>query len=65
MFSQPFFIPATLFLGLSLPLIFGLIPPNRFYGVRTMETLADKGLWYRANRLGGWPCLCPVCSISA
>ena|SRR5215211_5976914 len=54
MLSQPFFVPATLFLVLSLPLILRLIPPNRLYGIRTIKTLADKQLWYQVNRFGGW-----------
>jgi hypothetical protein len=54
MLSQPFFVPASIILLLVLPLILGLIPPNRFYGVRTIETLADKQRWYQVNRYGGW-----------
>jgi len=57
MLSQPFFIPGILFLVVSLPLILGLLSPNRFYGVRTVETLADKQLWYRVNRFCGWALL--------
>lgn len=53
MFAQPFFIPAVIFLLISLPLIFGLIPPNRFYGVRTRETFANPEVWYRTNRVAG------------
>jgi uncharacterized membrane protein len=34
-------------------LIFGLIPPNRWYGVRTSKTLCDQEKWYRANRYAG------------
>jgi len=52
--SQPFFIPSVLFLFLCTPLIFKLIPPNRFYGVRTKKTLADKDTWYRVNMQCGW-----------
>lgn len=54
MLSQPFIIPAGIFLSLALPLILGLIPPNRVYGVRTTETLADERLWYPVNRYAGW-----------
>lgn len=52
-FSQPFTIPAVLFLVLALPLIFGVIPPNRLYGVRTRQTLANPEMWYRTNRAAG------------
>jgi uncharacterized membrane protein len=40
---------------LGLPLYFGKIPPNRFYGFRTTRTLADPNAWYSVNRVcGGW-----------
>jgi uncharacterized membrane protein len=40
---------------LGLPLYFGKIPPNRFYGFRTERTLADPKVWYPVNRAaGGW-----------
>jgi uncharacterized membrane protein len=48
--NQPFIIPAILFLLLSLPPLAGLLPPNRFYGVRTPVTLADRRLWNNVNR---------------
>ena len=54
MTGQPFFVPAILIALLSVPLILRLVPPNRFYGVRTRKTLADDRIWYPANRLGGW-----------
>lgn len=57
MISQPFFIPAIIFLVAALPLILALIPPNRIYGVRTPETLNDPQLWYQVNRYGGWALL--------
>ena len=57
MLSQPFFIPALLISLLSIPLIGGLIPPNRGYGIRTRKTVSDPQLWYRANRFGGWALL--------
>lgn len=53
MLSQPFVIPAALCFVLALPLVFGWIPPNRGYGIRTPATLADPKRWYRVNRLGG------------
>ena len=57
MLNQPFFIPALLIFLLSLPLIGGLIPPNRGYGIRTPKTMSDPRLWYRANKFGGWTLL--------
>jgi hypothetical protein len=57
MLNQPFFVPAILILLLSIPLVVGLIPPNRGYGIRTAKTLSDDQFWYRANRFGGWALL--------
>ncbi len=37
-----------------MPLILGLVPRNRGYGVRTRKTLSADRVWYPANRLGGW-----------
>jgi uncharacterized membrane protein len=54
MTGQPFFVPAILIALVSVPLILGLVPRNRFYGVRTRQTLGDDRIWYPANRLGGW-----------
>jgi len=54
MTSQPFFIPAILMLLFCIPLVLGLVPRNRFYGIRTLKTLAEENYWYRANRYGGW-----------
>jgi len=34
-----------------------MIPPNRLYGLRTQQTLADRELWFRANRFAGWALL--------
>jgi len=46
------FLPLLL-IGMSLPLVFGRIGPNPWYGVRTPKTLASQEIWYRANRIGG------------
>ncbi len=50
MSSQPFATPALLLAIAAMPLVFGLVPPNRFYGVRTAKTLSNSALWYRVNR---------------
>ena len=57
MLRQPFFVPAILILLLAIPLILGLIPRNRAYGVRASKTLTEDRVWYRANRYGGWALL--------
>lgn len=53
--SEPFsyFVPCTLVGLASLPLLFRLVPPNRYYGVRTRKTLADRATWFRVNRFAG------------
>jgi hypothetical protein len=40
----------VLFVSLSIPFFFDKIPPNRWYGFRTHETLSNKEIWYKANR---------------
>jgi hypothetical protein len=55
--SHPFLIPAVIFLLLSIPLICGIIPPNRGYGIRTARTRSDSRIWYSANRFAGWALL--------
>ncbi|HEX7680588.1 MAG TPA: SdpI family protein [Thermoanaerobaculia bacterium] len=54
MSAQPFAIPAFLLFLVAVPLVLGLIPPNRLYGFRTAKTLSDEGIWYRVNRLAGF-----------
>jgi hypothetical protein len=54
MASQPFFIPALIFMILALPLILELVPRQWILGIRTPKTLTDEATWYRANRFGGW-----------
>jgi uncharacterized membrane protein len=43
-------ILATLY---SLPLIFGWVGPNAFYGFRNERSRRDRATWYRANRIAG------------
>ncbi len=38
---------------LSIPLLSGKIPPNHWYGLRVRETLNDKIVWYKANKISG------------
>jgi uncharacterized membrane protein len=37
----------------SIPMIFGLIPRNGFYGFRTPTTLRSDAVWYPANKMAG------------
>jgi uncharacterized membrane protein len=57
MSKQPFLIPSIIFFLLSIPLILGLVPPNRGYGVRTKKTLSEPRFWYNVNRFSGWTLL--------
>jgi uncharacterized membrane protein len=43
-------ILATLY---AIPLVFGWVGPNRFYGFRNTRTRSDRAVWYRANRIAG------------
>jgi uncharacterized membrane protein len=52
-FSILFAAVGLLFIGLSVPLILGRVPPNHFYGCRTQRTLSDPTIWYEANRVSG------------
>jgi hypothetical protein len=42
-----------LMIGLCLPMVCGILKPNRWYGFRTRRTLADPETWYWANRTSG------------
>jgi hypothetical protein len=48
-----YIVPAIVIL-LSIPMVLGKVPPNRFYGFRTPKTLSSPDIWYRANRASGW-----------
>lgn len=48
------FVPAALIAILAVPLALRLVPPNRFYGFRTAQTLANRDVWFRVNRVAGW-----------
>ncbi len=37
----------------GLPLVFQLVPPNRWFGFRLPGTGASPALWYEINTLGG------------
>jgi uncharacterized membrane protein len=46
-------MPAVLLFVVALPLVLGVIPRNRLYGMRTPRTLSDDRVWYRVNRVAG------------
>jgi SdpI/YfhL protein family len=37
----------------AIPMALGVVPPNRFYGFRTPQTLSSPEVWYPANRASG------------
>jgi len=39
--------------ALSIPIMLRKIPPNLWYGLRTVETLRDENVWYEANARSG------------
>lgn len=54
------FTPFRQYLGLyvvlilaALPLVFGWVPPNRWYGFRLTGAGLDPSHWYAINALGG------------
>lgn len=48
------FLPlAALLILLGLPLTLRKIPPNSWYGVRTLLTLENRNAWYDLNERGG------------
>jgi hypothetical protein len=47
-------VPCAIIAVASVPLMFGMVPPNGVYGFRTRQTLASPELWFRANRFAGF-----------
>ena len=47
------FVAPILIIVVSVPLIFGMIPPNGWYGFRTPRTISSDDVWYPANRVAG------------
>lgn len=48
------YVPTAIIAAISLPLAFKLVPPNRFYGIRTARSMSDEDIWYRTNCFGGF-----------
>jgi K+ transporter len=54
------FVPASvparnpiLLIIVALPMILGLLPRNRLYGMRSRYSMSSDGAWYRQNVIGG------------
>jgi len=43
----------VLYAVLCVPLIFRMVPQNRFYGIRTRKAFSSDRNWYAINSLGG------------
>jgi len=48
-----FILIGLLFIGLSIPIMRGRVPPNRWYGLRIKATLDNPNVWYPANAYAG------------
>ena len=48
-----FLVPCAVIAVACVPLMLRIVPPNRLYGFRTQKTLANRELWFRANRFAG------------
>jgi uncharacterized membrane protein len=48
-----YFASGFLLVVIALPLIFGKIKPNPFYGFRVAKTLNNPELWYAVNKYSG------------
>lgn len=46
-----FVLYGLMMIGISIPLLFRKIGPNRLYGLRVRSTFADEEVWYEANGL--------------
>ena len=47
-------LSAVLLIVFAVPLWMRMVPPNRFYGVRTRATLGDEQRWYAVNSSAGF-----------
>ncbi|WP_442511778.1 SdpI family protein [Novipirellula sp. SH528] len=56
-FLLMFLVVGGLLISLSLPLIYGKVPPNRWCGFRVRRTLDDPNIWYPANTYAAWQML--------
>ena len=47
-------LSAVLLILFAVPLWMRMVPPNRFFGVRTRATLGDEQRWYTVNASTGF-----------
>jgi uncharacterized membrane protein len=48
------YVPVTIITVFAVPLALKLVPPNRLYGIRTAQTLSNRDIWFRVNRVAGF-----------
>ena len=58
-----FLVPCAIIAVASVPLMLNVVPPNRVYGFRTQQTLANRELWFRVNRFAG--CALFIASVTS
>ena len=63
--STSFLVACGVIAAVSVPLILGAVPPNRWYGFRTTRTLSNEKLWFRANHFAGWAFLAAAGTTAA
>ena len=44
------YVLPVLLVIMAIPLLIGLVPPNRWYGFRTPKTRSSREIWRKANR---------------
>jgi len=49
-----FVVEGLVLVGVSIPLIQQMVPPNPWYGFRVPRTLNNPALWYPANTYAAW-----------
>jgi hypothetical protein len=48
-----FFFVGLSEVGMSIPMILGVIPPNWYYGFRVSKTVSNEKIWYQVNNYFG------------
>ncbi len=48
-----FVVSGLVLVGVCVPLILGVIPPNGLYGFRVRRTMEHPEIWYPVNKYGG------------
>ncbi|MGH6822516.1 MAG: SdpI family protein [Methylocella sp.] len=46
-------LTGLVFIAIGIPLALERVPPNHWWGFRTVKTLSNQTIWYAANRVAG------------